>query len=555
MGTDHSVPRRQSLARNRSASRRQWTERSVPIFRPVLTILLAFSCAAHAADAIIVDRTHESRVFFQETRHYRVFLPPAYESTTTRYPVIYWFHGYAERYNQGPANKEYDRGTDYNGDNLANFVAHHDVIIVKVDGYNPRTPDENYPRPYNIGPVETDRQFPLYFPELVDCVDASYRTIPDREHRATAGLSMGGFMSYWIAGKYPDLISSASSFMGSSEFVVGPRKFPVEYRHDEMGANYGGVRTRLVTGSSDFIQFYHRQMNQIWKMPTHETEDFDSGHGTPGIAKTLAFHMNAFANPLPRPEIWTHADVYPNFSVWDWTVETDRARPGFTFIESASHSGFHSSVRQWLPGGKTLRDVRVKITTAPLYKKNARIPVTSIRLRDNKIVRDHLFADDQGRLHLDLDGDEYQVRIGAGLVKRSVETYKLTPAPITTDYQIADQRTFTVFEHAVKPRTMTLGQGNGDGNANRGEQIAILFRDGDAFRAAELFSDDECIDLTTRISDSWAEYDSVGASAKYTLARINCAPHTIKILARVIFPNKPNHQLREFTIELPITKQ
>jgi len=506
-----------------------------------------------ATDATILDCAHESQIL-RETRHYRIFLPPAYESSTTRYPVIYWFHGFGERYNKGPANKEYDRGDDYNGDNLANFVAHNDVIIVKLDGYNPRTPKEDYPRPYNIGPVETDRQFPLYFPELVAHIDANYRTIPDRDHRATSGLSMGGFMSYWIAGKYPDLVSSASNFMGSSEFVVGPRQFPVEYRHDEMGANYGGVRTRLVTGTEDFIQFYHRQMNLIWKMPTHETENFDSDHGTPGMSKTLAFHMNAFSNPLPRPEIWNHADVYPNFSVWDWTVETDRTRHGFTSISSASHTGFHSRVQQWFPGGKTLLDVHLKITTAPLYKKKSRIQVTTIRLRDNKIKHEHLFADDQGRLELDLDGDEYQVRIGAGLVKRSVETFKFPSAPVTTDFQIADQRTLAVFQHAVKPRTITLGQGNGDGKANRGEQIAILFPDGEAYRAAELISDDDCLDLTTRISDNWSDYDHVGASAKYTLARISrsCPTRTIKLLARVIFPSKPNHQLREFTIELPI---
>jgi hypothetical protein len=171
--------------------------------------------------------------------------------------------------------------------------------VVKWDGFNPRFAGDNYKRPYNISPVETNRQFPLYFPELVDFIDANFRTIADRDHRATAGLSMGGFMSFWIAGKYPHLVSSASNFMGSPEFFVGPRDFPVEYRHDEMYGNYEGVRTRLVTGARDFIQFYHRQMNAIWKYARdwHETEDFDFDHGTPGMAKTLEFHMNAFAHP------------------------------------------------------------------------------------------------------------------------------------------------------------------------------------------------------------------------------------------------------------------
>jgi hypothetical protein len=520
------------------------------------TLVLLSALPLWSADAIVLDCSHESRVF-NETRHYRIFLPPAYESSAIRYPVIYWFHGTGERYNKGPANKEYDRGNDYNGDNIANFVTGHDVIVVKLDGYNPRAPNEDYPRPYNIGPVETDRQFPLYFPELVAHVDASYRTIPDREHRATAGLSMGGFMSYWIAGKYPDLVSSASSFMGSPEFMVGPRECPVEYRHEEMRGNYDGVLTRIVIGTRDFIQFYHRQMNQFWTMPTHESEEFDSDHGTPGIAKTFAFHMNAFADPLPRPEVWSHADVYPNFSVWGWTVETDRKHAGFTSIEDASRSGFHSAVREWFPEGRVLRNVHLSITTAPLYRKNQRVPVTIIRLRDNSVRRENLFGDAEGRLRFDLDGDEYQVVIGHGLVTRSFEPFTLPTAPATTDFQIADHRSLLVFQHAMEKQTLALGLGNGDGKANQGEQIAVLFPDGDAFRAAELFTDDLCVDLTTRISDNWGSYDSVGASAKYTLAKIaSFCPvgHKITMQARVLIPNKPNHQVREATIELEVAQ-
>jgi len=168
-------------------------------------------------------------------RHFRIFLPGDYGTSTKRYPVIYWFHGYSERYNKPvdtPKNRNYDTGDDYWGDTIGAYVTKHDLIVVKLDGYNPRTPDEKYPRPWNISPVETTRQFPFYFEELVHYIDSNYRTMADRDHRATAGLSMGGFMSFWIAGKFPQLISSASNFMGSSEFFVGHREMPVEYRHD-----------------------------------------------------------------------------------------------------------------------------------------------------------------------------------------------------------------------------------------------------------------------------------------------------------------------------------
>ncbi len=600
--------------------------------------------------AIIEDCTHYSQVF-DESRHYRIFLPPDYQTSGKQYPVIYWFHGFSERYNRpvvGEEHSNYDVGTDYGGDNIANFVATHDVIVVKWDGYNPRTPGENYLRPYNIGPVETYRQFPLYFPELVHYIDAFYRTIPDREHRATSGLSMGGFMSFWIAGKYPDMVGSASDFMGSSEFFVGPREFPVEYRHDEMYNNYVGVRTRIVMGTRDFIQFYHRRMNLIWNFTraSHESEIFDSTHGTPGMAKTLMFHMRAFADPLPTPLIWNHIEVYPEFSVWGWSVTTDRKQPGFTILENVSRTGFRSTVREWVPSGRILTGVRVQIISAPLYRPNEEKAVSVIRVRDGEVRRLREKADSAGRLRFALDGDEYEVGVGPGPVlalagfhvedaqwatdtrpvlvrirflnkgdsvspamrlhwetsnpgvrldmsnavlkplapgksaevplkftvsdptreivklfavsgrmRLPVEIPTFPPAENAGDFRIADGVSLLAYQNAIKKRTMTLGTGNGDGQANPGERIAILLPDGGAYRAAELFTNDPCVDLTKRVSDEWGDYDHVGASVKYSLPliRSSCAPgHVIRMLARVQLPDKPNHKIHYTAVEFKI---
>ena len=376
--------------------------------------LLVISIAAYAQSppqATILDLKHYSNVFGEE-RNFRVFLPLDYDrNPQKRYPVVYFFHGWHERYNR--ADTGYDTGNGYGGDTIAAFVANHDLIVVKWDGYNPRTPDEQYPRPYNVSPVETYRQFPLYFPELVTYIDAHFRTIPDREHRATSGLSMGGFMSFWVSGKFPDLVASASNFMGSTEFDAGPNEFPTEYRHREMYGNYEGLRTRLVMGTKDFIRWYHRQLNATWDYtrPFHEHETFEWDHGTPGMAKTLSFHMAAFAHPLPKPAVWSHADVYPTFAVWGYSVSSNRSRSGFTMLENVTTSGFRSCALERLPDGARMASVTLNVTTAPAYRAATAYQITDVDLDGDTIARSTRVADHEGRLHLTLDGNRHEIGI------------------------------------------------------------------------------------------------------------------------------------------------
>jgi poly(3-hydroxybutyrate) depolymerase len=238
-----------------------------------------FQAAPAPPQAITQEVSHVSQAM-GGPRTYRALLPPTYAASKKRYPVIYWFHGY-EQSNQA-AEAE-----------AASYITTHDVLLVSA------------------GPVETEGAYPLYFPELVDHVDKTFRTIPDRDHRAVTGFAAGGFMSFWFAGKYPDLVSSASSFNGFPEASLGPHDLEVECILDDQYGNYDGVQTRLVTGAPDPAYFYHRRMNGIWMYTRtgHETENFDSEHGFQAIPKTLDFHMHAFANPLPKRTAFSHSDV------------------------------------------------------------------------------------------------------------------------------------------------------------------------------------------------------------------------------------------------------
>ena len=363
----------------------------------------------------IIDSRHYSNVL-GETRNYRIFLPPGYyENLQKRYPVIYFYHGWSQRYfGSGPDGyNHFEKGDDNSGDNIADFVSKNKVIVVKPDGFNRSQDEEYYLRPYNIGPVETSRQFPLYFPELVSHIDASYNTISDRNHRAISGLSMGGFMAFWIGGKYPDLICAIGNFCGSAEFVNGPKDFPVEYKHIDMFKNYKGVKVRLNYGDEDFIRYYHRDLNKVWLqvMDNYEYEIYKAAHSTCGMGEMFGFLTAAFANPSEKPTDWNHIDVYPEFTVWDYNVSSDRNVPGFTVLEKVNVRGFRCAVRQHLPDGEALPFVSLSVITPPLYEKNSTYIINDNDIKTGSTKSYSIKSDNIGILKISFNGSLHEIGI------------------------------------------------------------------------------------------------------------------------------------------------
>ena len=363
----------------------------------------------------IIDEYHYSESF-ADNRSYRIFLPPDYEeSSSKKYPVIYFFHGWAQRYfgSVGKAYSAYDQGEDNDGDNFEKFVSENDVIIVKIDGQN-QFPSEPYGlSPYNTSVVTTFRQFPYYFKELVQYIDSRYRTIADREHRAVSGLSMGGFMSLWLAAKYPDIVSAAGNFCGSTEFMAGPLEFPVRYEHAEMFDNFRGISVRMHNGSHDRLRFYHQDMNRYWLnvIPQYEFKVYEASHVTCGLGDMFGFIMNAFETPLPLPKRWDYIDIYPFFEVWDYRVETTRNNPGFTILENVDKNGYKIAVRNFLPDGELMPNIKVKVATAPIYEKNKGYQITDIDLRTLDKKSYTAVSDSEGRLNIHTTGSLHQIGI------------------------------------------------------------------------------------------------------------------------------------------------
>lgn len=142
---------------------------------------------------------------------FRVVLPAGYsnaDNSSTRYPVIYLLHGLMGHYNNW---------TDQT--RLAELVARSSVIVVTPEGSDGWYTDS--------ATKENDKYESYIIHELIPDIDKRFRTQADRNHRAIAGLSMGGFGSIKFGLKYPEVFSLAGSFSGAlGAASITEKEFP-----------------------------------------------------------------------------------------------------------------------------------------------------------------------------------------------------------------------------------------------------------------------------------------------------------------------------------------
>ncbi len=155
-------------------------------------------------------------------RHALVYLPPGYDTApATRYPVLYLQHGGGEDetgwIRQGRAN--------FILDNLIAAGTAKPMIVVMANGYAQRPGAPVLPPPGGAAPDPDARRRAMQeaaaafqadvTDALIPFVDATFRTRADREHRAMAGLSMGGFQTFQITLNRLDLFSHIGGFSGA----------------------------------------------------------------------------------------------------------------------------------------------------------------------------------------------------------------------------------------------------------------------------------------------------------------------------------------------------
>lgn len=147
----------------------------------------------------------------QAWRRMYIYLPPGYDADQrVRYPVLYLQHG------AGEDETEWTHAgrAQFIMDNLIAEKKAVPMIVVMNNGFAAKP--GTAPVSGMAGMASRFAAFEeTFIKESIPQVDASFRTIPDREHRAMAGLSMGGMQTFQIGTTHTDLFTYLGIFSGT----------------------------------------------------------------------------------------------------------------------------------------------------------------------------------------------------------------------------------------------------------------------------------------------------------------------------------------------------
>jgi S-formylglutathione hydrolase FrmB len=326
------------------------------------------------------------------TLHVDVLLPTNY-NPSTRYPVLYLFHGTA-----GTASDWVNYGQ------VEQTTAGLPLIVVMPDA---SLDDDGGSWCSNwvdqsAGAANWET---FHINELIPWIDTNLPTIANRQGRAIAGLSMGGFCSTSYAAQFPDLFETVLGFspapdiaydkeaQAGAAFIIGATEVAEDQvaptsifgdpltdeinwaAHDPttLAANLADTNillfngngipgpldpspvtdpeslesypeAGLIEGAVDFdTTLFHNQLDALGI--SSDWDDYGDGthswpYWTRDLQQSIGTVMTDFANPRPDPSKVTYTTASADYTIYGWHVSMQRTAEEFSTIEDADSSGF-----------------------------------------------------------------------------------------------------------------------------------------------------------------------------------------------------------------------
>ena len=241
---------------------------------------------------IVSPAVRDNTIGEPEEKTIYVFLPPGYDDSKDRYPVIYFFHG------QGSDSTEMLNFETYIFSSMEKGKIE-PFIIVAVNG------DTSLGGSFYVNSSRTGRWQDHISEELVPLIDKRYRTIAAAESRGLMGFSMGGFGVLNMGLSRPDLFGSVWALCPG---ILVPEK---------------GLRDALATWRNDeiFLTCYSAAFSEPGKLPAFDGTDEDN--------KIISEWESGFGNWEPRIDRYLSGEerlkeiriVYGRVDMYRWIPE------------------------------------------------------------------------------------------------------------------------------------------------------------------------------------------------------------------------------------------
>lgn len=219
----------------------------------------------------------------KKTRRITIYTPPGYENSKTKYPVLYLQHGMG-----GDEEAWISLGrVSQIMDNLIAAGNAKPMIVVMSNGNisQEAAPGESasgFYKPTMFLPNTMDGTLEESFKDVIAFVEKNYRVKANKENRAIAGLSMGGFHSLHISRYY----SNTFDYIG----LFSPAIMPDENVKSVVYANFDQTLKKQMEdgyklywigiGKYDFlykyVEEYRKKLDEM-KMP-YEYVESEGGH-------------------------------------------------------------------------------------------------------------------------------------------------------------------------------------------------------------------------------------------------------------------------------------
>lgn len=239
-----------------------------------------------------------------------IVLPASYSANSKAYPVLYLLHGGFGHF-----------------DDWIKKTPDTTLIQTLSDQYNfifvmPEGEVFSY---YLDSPVAKESQFETYITkEVVEKIDASYRTIKDRKGRAISGLSMGGYGALYLSARHPDLFGAAGSMSGALNPDLRAWKLPPDgaknlksafekllgpieanpQRYEEASVIYladkfkaGNIKLIFDDGVDDFLIEVNRELHRrlVYNNTPHDYSERPGSHTWQYWQNSLPYHALFFS--------------------------------------------------------------------------------------------------------------------------------------------------------------------------------------------------------------------------------------------------------------------